>query len=173
MKTTIKRLITRTAGAMLKSVGSVPVYNEEEDLHNQDFLNEEIILYPEVRPKDSKDVILREISAKLDRCMERHKLYLDPKINLSRVANLVGSNRTYISNIMTEKNGFRSYVNELRLRHMAQRLRKEQTVPEDKIPPVRLSALITACGFIDMRSFRKALFQSKSDYAEEIKGYIY
>ena len=186
---------------MLKSVGSQPQNSEEEEQHNLEFLNEQIILYPEVRPKDSKDLILKELSIKLDRCMERHKLYLDPKINLGRVANIVGSNRTYISNIMTEKNGFRNYLNELRLRHMAQKLRKEQirvkkrndhiktvarqypkadeditillSEPEDKIPPVRLTALITSCGFIDMRAFRRALFQSKSDYAEEIKGYIY
>lgn len=237
MKTIFEKIITKTAGAMLKTVGSQPqsIKSEEDEQPDHDFLNEEIIFYPEVKPKDSKEAILKDISIKLDRCMERHKLYLDPKISLTRVANIVGSNRTYISNIMAEKNGYRNYLNELRLRHMAFRLRKEQirvkkrndqrlkslllqqqnnnqqnnqqnntlenttpiqeiknvkrvvrpypkgqedisillSEPEDKIPPTRLTTLIVSCGFSDMRTFRRALFQSTSDYAEEIKGYIY
>lgn len=186
MKTIIEKLITRTAGAMLKSVGTPPSEQPEEDEEQMVIQNEEIILYPEVKPKESKELILKEISSKMDRCMERHKLFLDPGLSLNRIANLVGSNRTYISNIMASKNGFHNYLNEWRLRYMAQRLRKELnspkaqedismvlSEPDEIITPTRLTALVTACGFVDMRSFRRALHHSKSDYAEEIKGYIY
>ena len=143
--------------------------------------DEEILFYPECSMSFSKARGLKELLERMDRCIETKKLYLDPFISLSQVAKIMGSNRTYISNVLAARKGYKYYMNEFRLKHIAKRL---ETADMDKEPhflmeeeefsfPAKLSAIVLTSGFVDMRTFRRALSASDGKWAEKIRGRIY
>jgi len=143
--------------------------------------DEDVLCYPECSMTFSKAQGLKDLMDRLDRCIETRKLYLDPFISLSQVAKIVGSNRTYISNVLASRKGYKYYMNEFRLKHIAIRLeaadseRKPYLLSEDEelYVPGKLSAIVLTSGFTDMRTFRRALSASESIWAQKIRGKIY
>ena len=142
---------------------------------------EGVLEYPECGVSAPKSKTLADLYGRLERCIEDQKLYLDPYISLSQVARIVGSNRTYISNILAVKRGYKYYMNEFRLKHIALRLSEagirngEGMLSEDEdiVPPSVLSSIVLTSGFADMRTFRRALACSGGKWAEMIRGKTY
>lgn len=141
----------------------------------------EVLRYPECGVAAPKSKILQDLYDRLERCIEDQKLYLDPYISLSQVSRIVGSNRTYISNILALRGGYKYYMNEYRLKHIALRLQianikcdaRILSEGEDILPPSKLSAIVLTSGFADMRTFRRALASSGGKWAQMIRGKIY
>lgn len=66
-----------------------------------------------------KPVLEGDISAIINKLFVEEKLFLNPRLKLSDVARLVGTNRTYLSRFFNKENGltFYDYVNNLRIKH--------------------------------------------------------
>ncbi len=96
------------------------------------------------------------------------KLYLNPKLKLTDVAQLVGTNRTYLSNFFNRTAGstFYDYVNALRLDH-AEKLLSETSDPQ--------AVIAEKSGFNSLSTFRRAFEQrhncSPTQYRERIRSY--
>ena len=146
-----------------------------------DSVLDEVLRYPECGVTAPKSKTLTDLFDRLDRCIEGQKLFLDPYISLSQVARIVGSTRTYISNILALRGGYKYYMNEYRLKHIALRLERANikcdarvlSEEEDCLPPSKLSAIVLTSGFADMRTFRRALASSGGKWAKRIRGKIY
>lgn len=76
------------------------------------------------------------------------KLYLNPKLKLSDVARLVGTNRTYLSRYFNQDNGqtFYDYVNNLRVKHA------EKLLQATSNPIISVGEL---SGFNSLTTFRR------------------
>lgn len=79
---------------------------------------------------------------------EKDKIYLNPKLRLSDVASMVGSNRTYVSRIFNDCHGktFFEYVNEYRVRHAMDILKSS-----DK----KIEEIAEISGFSSRQSFHR------------------
>ncbi len=141
---------------------------------------EDILRYPECGVAVPRGQVMSSLFSRLERCVEEKKLYLDPYINLSQLAKTVGSNRTYVSNILAPLKGFRYYMNECRLKHIALRLQKEDLerepfiLSEDEfLTNSKISGIVLTGGFTEMRTFRRALAASDGKWAKFIRERIY
>lgn len=140
-----------------------------------------LLRYPECGVYTPKVQTLNELWYRLRRCIEERKLYLDPYISISQVAKIVGSNRTYISEILAPEKGYKYFMNEYRLKHIAQRLEHVDIAKETCFlseeygftPPEKLTDIVLESGFADMRTFRRALSASEGKWAQIIRGKIY
>lgn len=132
---------------------------------------------------------LSEIILKVDRLMASEKLYLDPSMSLTKLAMIIGSNRTYLSNAMAARSGFRNYMNNLRLGYFCglveEREKREASAlrsdsefsgvlmePEVRLSGKELSVLAFESGFSDIRTFYKAVETSESENARRIRSEI-
>ncbi|MBR5398820.1 MAG: hypothetical protein IK103_03400 [Bacteroidales bacterium] len=141
---------------------------------------EELLRYPECLIMSSKAQAMKNLSDRLEDYIERKKLYLDPYISLSRVASLVGSNRTYISNILASRNGFKNYLNELRFKHIFQQI---AALPSNQAGMLReggeredaaeYAFIILRSGFADLRTFRRQLSVISGEWASRLRSILY
>ncbi|GEM_PF-1143522 len=140
-----------------------------------------MMYYPECSFTYSKIQTLKEVELRLDKYLHKERLYLDPCMNLTKMAMIVGSNRTYLSNIMASRNGFRNYMNELRLKYIADRIedsgvsgaKKCLREPKEKLTSDDIISIVLSSGFADMRTFRRALSLSVGKWADVIREKIY
>lgn len=125
---------------------------------------------------------LQEILDRVEKVMDNRKLYLDPSMSLTKLAMIVGSNRTYLSNAMAERSGFRNYINSLRIRYFCELMSVRESKapaagtlgePSSRIPGKDVSVMAMESGFTDMRTFQKAVITSDSEYAERIKSVLF
>ena len=123
---------------------------------------EGLLRYPECLIISSKAQAMKNLSDRLEDYIERKKLYLDPFMSLSKVASLVGSNRTYISNILASKNGFKSYLNEQRFKYIFQQIAdlpaNQAGILRDgdtRLDSTEYAFIILRSGFSDLRTFRR------------------
>ena len=82
-----------------------------------------LILAEETEPVPSEpsvttDTIRPDFTKKLSQLFDEQKIWLNPRLTLGEVAQLLGSNRTYLSDYLNHKLGtsFYEYVNEYRIR---------------------------------------------------------
>lgn len=96
-----------------------------------------------------------ELFTKLEEMMKVQKLYREKNLTRERAAEIIGSNRTYLSQMINEKAGmsFVHYVNNYRLNEAIEIL----SDPENTIP---MKALSSDLGFSSPSTFYK-LFQEK------------
>jgi len=140
-----------------------------------------VLIYPECGMSDTKAQALSDLYRRLVRCIEERKLYLDPNISMSQVSRIVGSNRTYVSNVLAPKKGYKHFMNEFRLKYIALQLDSPEVEKEScligedygKLPSSTLSSIVLNAGFSDMRTFRRALSASDGEWARKIRGRIY
>ncbi len=125
---------------------------------------------------------LQELWKRVEKVMESRKLYLDPSMSLTKLAMIVGSNRTYLSNAMAERSGFRNYLNGLRIKYFCELMSLRESKfsgagtlgePSCRIPGRDISVMAMECGFTDMRTFQKAVVTSDSEYARRIKSELF
>ncbi len=76
-------------------------------------------------PQDKSDMEQSTIATIVQRLFYQEQIYLNPKLKLSDVATLVGTNRTYLSRYFNQENGktFYDFVNKLRISHAEHLLR--------------------------------------------------
>ena len=93
--------------------------------------------------------VAQGLAATVRQLFEEEKIYLNPKLKLSDVARMVGTNRTYLSRFFNEENGqtFYVFVNNYRVEHATQLLRTSSyTVLE----------VAEKSGFNSVSTFRRA-----------------
>lgn len=85
---------------------------------------------------------------KIDSLMRSGRLYREPNLTRERVAELAGTNRTYLSQAVNRQTGmtFGRYVNKLRIEEAVRLL----SDPENDVP---LKALVTDLGFVSLSTF--------------------
>ena len=100
--------------------------------------------------KEEANALEKELTEKIERLFKEDRIYLNPNLTIRDVANLTGSNRSYISPLMCKLHGsFLVYVNHLRIEH-ALALKKEN-------PEIRQTDLIKQSGFNTRNSYMKWL----------------
>lgn len=108
-----------------------------------------------------------ELFARLEEVMKTQKLYLEKNLTRERAAEMIGSNRTYLSQMINEKTGmsFVHYVNNYRLNEAIEIL----SDPENNTPMKALSADL---GFSSPSTFYKLFLEkvgmSPAKYREKI-----
>ncbi len=96
------------------------------------------------------DALEKELTEKIERLFKEERIYLNPNLTIRDVANLTGSNRSYISLLMCKLHGsFLVYVNHLRIEHAL--ALKEQN------PEIKQVDLIKQSGFNTRNSYMKWL----------------
>ena len=141
---------------------------------------EGLLRYPECLIISSKAQAMKNLSDRLEDYIERKKLYLDPFMSLSKVASLVGSNRTYISNILASKNGFKSYLNEQRFKYIFQQIAdlpaNQAGILRDgdtRLDSTEYAFIILRSGFSDLRTFRRQLSVINGEWASRLRSILY
>ena len=103
----------------------------------------------------------------LQQYFQRQQPYLDPELDLQRVAKECGYSRNQISYLLNQVLGqsFYRYVNQARLQHLLRAL-------DNATPPVRIDELAFAAGFNSLSAFyscfRQHTGQSPKAYAKQI-----
>ena len=103
----------------------------------------------------------------LEQYFQHQQPYLDPELDLQRVASECGYSRNQISYLLNQMLGqsFYRYVNQARLQHVLVAL-------ERAVPPVRIDELAFAAGFNSLSAFyncfRQHTGQTPKAYAREI-----
>ena len=89
------------------------------------------------------------IATMVQHLFEEERIYLDPKLKLSDVARMVGTNRTYLSRYFNRDSGqtFYDYVNNYRIKHAEQLLVSS---------PATLVEISERSGFNSLSTFRRA-----------------
>lgn len=87
----------------------------------------------------------------LERLMDEEELYLRPDLTLTDLAQALGTNRTYVSNYLSQMlhQTFYDYINQLRIERMSKPLLREH-------PEYKLEYVATRSGFASMSTFRRA-----------------
>lgn len=118
---------------------------------------------------DEQSLVIVEndsLVAKMNRLFLDDKVYLNPRLKLSDVARLAGTNRTYVSRYFNQKNGqtFYDYVNNLRIRHA------EELVRTSALPLMTISV---KSGFNSLSTFRRVFAStfgcSPAEYRQQNK----
>ncbi|MNY36105.1 Regulatory protein SoxS [compost metagenome] len=103
----------------------------------------------------------------LQQYFQRQQPYLDPELDLQRVAKECGYSRNQISYLLNQVLGqsFYRYVNQARLQHLLAAL-------DAAMPPVRIDELAFAAGFNSLSAFyscfRQHTGQSPKAYVKQI-----
>lgn len=97
-----------------------------------------------------------EIGEHLEICMNRDKLYLNPKLTLQDVSVAIGTNRTYLSDYLNRvlNTTFYEYVNELRLRTALEII--DSMSAENRCPMQEVAEM---SGFNSFSTFNRAFFR--------------
>lgn len=113
-------------------------------------LPEPQIAEPEPEPVIEEETLSQErkneIASIIRRHVEDEQAYLDSHLTLTSLSRTCGVNRTYLSQVITERmGGFYTYVNRCRLAHVA-RLKVQQ-------PDASIEEIVTASGFGSRQSY--------------------
>ncbi len=106
---------------------------------------------------------------KLEKVIEERKLYLNPNLTVIDLANELNTNRTYVSNYLSQYVGrtFYEYINSLRIIKMSIPLIEQH-------PEFTFEYVATESGFASISTFRRAFIKemgmTPSQYASKCKG---
>ena len=92
---------------------------------------------------------MKDYSRELKLLCDKKKVYLSPDLTLSGLAEMLGTNRTYLSSTLHEvlHTTFHDYINALRVAHAEKLLKK---------PGCTVKEVMLCSGFIHYNSFRNA-----------------
>ena len=109
-----------------------------------------IVMREEVLPPSSNNRQPIE-EGELERVVESKKLYLNKGLTLNELAHIMGTNRTYVSNYLSNVRGetFYDYINQLRIEKVSIPLMEEH-------PEYTLEYVAEASGFGSISTFRRA-----------------
>jgi AraC-like DNA-binding protein len=109
---------------------------------------------------------LREIAEKLDLILKEKKMYTNPELSINDVAEMLGTNRTYVStsiNIFYNQN-FCTYINQFRLNEV-----KETLIEEGKVSQKELAE---KCGFGSIDTMKRAVKQKTGLNMKDWKEFV-
>lgn len=123
--------------------------DDKEIVVNSEPESPEVAVSPTTSRRDD------QISAALYDCMVSKKAYLDPEITIKSLATMIGTNTTYMSAHLNEKEGknFSAYINEFRLDYAEELLKTD--------PGMGLEEIATKSGFSSMQTFHR-LFKARN-----------
>lgn len=110
---------------------------------------------------------LREIAEKLDFIMRSNKMYTNPELSIHDLAEMIGTNRSYVSssiNIFYNQN-FCTYINQYRLNEL-----KDTIIEEGKATQKELAV---KCGFGSIDTMKRAIKQKTGLNMKDWKEYIF
>ena len=110
------------------------------------------------KPTADTDQALHDfITAALERCMEREKLYLNARLSLSDLAAAVGTNKTYISTYLNGQGcTFYDFINRYRVEEACRII--DQMATDGRIP---MTDVAVRSGFNSISSFNRYFFRVK------------
>lgn len=93
-----------------------------------------------------------QIAQCIQKAFEEDKVYLNPKLRLSDLADSIGTNRTYMSQYFNQtcEQSFYEYVNDYRIRHSMQLMSDTD---------LTLEVVAEMSGFNSLSTFRRAFIQ--------------
>ncbi len=110
---------------------------------------------------------LREIAEKLDLILKEKKMYTNPELSIQDVAEMLGTNRTYVStsiNFFYNQN-FCTYINQFRLNEV-----KDTIIEEGK---VSYKELAEKCGFGSIDTMKRTVKQRTGLNMKDWKEFVY
>lgn len=105
----------------------------------------------------------------LEQLMDEQQLYLNRNLTLQDLAQALSTNRTYVSNYLSQVRGqtFYDYVNQLRIERVSLPMMREH-------PEYKLEHIAQESGFASISTFRRAFIkltgQTPSQYGTEIES---
>lgn len=117
-----------------------------------------------------------ELIRKLDNLVVKKKMFLDPQLSLTKLGSMLGVNRTYMSNTLREKNGFKNYVTLLRLEYfcnLVRELEQKGEIVGGKITKKQITNLVLQSGFSDLRTFKRSVLERDDKWSRTIRERIY
>ena len=145
-----------------------------EDFEQRELQNSQIKMHSNASEERSQEQVLgchvdtkigSELYDNIIYQLETRKIFLDPKINLIKFSSIVGTNTTYLSNIVNQRFGvnFKTLINRYRVAQAKELLSKRECSLEE---------LISLCGF-SSRSILYTAFQREvgvppSHYRSEV-----
>ena len=146
-----------------KEVSPVYIYDETEEFGN--FINEKIDVF--FVPSFKEGIYLsEELKSKIENVMVREKLYLEPELSLSDLAQKLKTNTSVLSAAINSNFGknFNDFVNEYRVEEFKKQIKLSQN------QNYTLLAIAFDCGFNSKatfnRAFKKFTGQSPSRFEE-------
>lgn len=118
--------------------------------------------------EDSVSDVYSTIAVRLEECMQKEKIYLNPKLSLQDVAAKVGTNRTYLSDYLNHVLNitFYEYINQMRVREACSII---DSMPAEN--PLSMQSVADMSGFNSIstfnRSFTKTVGMTPSEYARK------
>lgn len=105
---------------------------------------------------DSKEKMETDLFRKIEALMENDRIYRNPDISLDSLSEMLGTNRTYISNVINKYSGmsFSSYINAFRIKEATE-------IISDPSKDVVLKVLYSSIGYNSISSFYRA-FQKET-----------
>ena len=132
---------------------------------------EEMALIEDDLPKNEHAINVPPIDKNVfENVVEREKLYLHPDLTLQELASALGTNRTYVSNYISQVIGmsFYDYINQLRIERSALPL-------IDEHPEYTFEYVARQSGFASMSTFRRAFAKhagmTPRQYVENKRNY--
>lgn len=115
------------------------MFSEEEHVTNQDIHGAEDLV--------ATDDVLAELMHRMCQLMEEERLYLNPALKVSDIANAVGISRIAVSNCIKSQKGstFPQFINDYRVAHAKEMLRNQ--------PDAKIAEVWMASGFSSEASF--------------------
>lgn len=100
----------------------------------------------------------------LQKVMENHKIYLNPKLNISMLASAIGTNRTYLSTCLNNllQISFYEYVNLYRVKEACELLKSQHNKTIEEISDL--------CGFNSISTFRRAFIKNMNQTPIEYRN---
>lgn len=158
----------RTSEAITVRDGLIWRVNEYASLvHEQPHARSDTTARPSVSRLGLSPQQLSYLANDLQQYFQRQQPYLDPQLDLQRVAKECGYSRNQISYLLNQVLGqsFYRYVNQARLQHLLATLDKA-------LPPIRIDELAFAAGFNSLSAFysafRQHTGQSPKAYVKQI-----
>lgn len=105
---------------------------------------------------DSKEKMETDLFRRIELLMENEKAYRDPDLSLESISEKLGTNRTYISNVINKYSGmsFSNYINSFRIREATE-------IISDTSRDIVLKAIYSKIGYNSISSFYRA-FQKET-----------
>ena len=127
--------------------------SDEESFHPEiNILANKNETIAQIKSKELDDQIINEIIGKLEDMVSNRKVYLNPHITITELAEDIGTNRTYLSKAIAKKysTNFINYINELRIKEAVRLIHAGEHLN------LNMDGIAEKAGFNNRVSFSKA-----------------
>lgn len=120
---------------------------QQDLIETQEEVNDILEQMKEIKQDKQKN--MQELFERIEQVITDKKLYLDPDFNLTKLSEVLATNRTFVSTCVNTITGkqFRTWLAEYRLNIFLQKQKETPDAPID--------VLLTNCGYKDQSTFRR------------------